>query len=108
MNSAYSKHQLSVPKQQLIELMQLLNFGRIEELPIRNGQPILSPPPRMVRDIKLGGDNAPRPELNARDFLLKTQVVELFRHLEAINNGTVAVLEVKHGLPFKLEVAQAV
>jgi hypothetical protein len=31
-------------------------------------------------------------------------VIELFEHLSKIGNGTVASLQIKHGLPFKLEV----
>jgi hypothetical protein len=87
--------------------MQSLNFGRIEGLAILNGQPVLDPPPRVVREAKFGGDNGPRPEASVAEFLLKAQVVELFQQLDRIGNGTIAVLEIKHGLPFRMLVAEA-
>lgn len=33
-------------------MMQEINFGRIERLIIRDGQPVLDPAPRIIRDIK--------------------------------------------------------
>jgi hypothetical protein len=87
--------------------MQAHNFGRIEGLVVRRGEPVLTPPPRLVREIKFGGENGPRPEAAAADFLLKAQVVELFRQLDRLGDATVEVLEFKHGLPFRLLVADA-
>jgi hypothetical protein len=101
----FSKSELPEGGRRLVELMQRINFGRIENLPVRGGAPVLDPPPRVVREIKIGGDNGPRPEARRQDFPLKEQVTELFAHLEALGDGTVEVLEVKHGLPFRLLVA---
>ncbi|MCX7701854.1 MAG: EF-hand domain-containing protein [Gemmataceae bacterium] len=102
-----SKHDLSARRAALLELMQTINFGRIEGLVIRNGEPVLDPPPRLVREIKFGGENGPRPELHAGNFLLKTQVVELFALLDRQGDGTIDVLEIKHGLPFRMLLAEA-
>jgi hypothetical protein len=99
-----SKASLSEPRRYLVELMQQLNFGRIENLTVRSGEPVLAPPPRVVHEHKFGGDNGPRPEHAAEDFLLKAQVVDLLRFLDRFGDGTIALVEVKHGLPFKLEV----
>jgi hypothetical protein len=99
------KSGLSEGRRRLLELMQALNFGRIEGLPVRGGEPVLEPPPRAVREIKLGGENGPRPEAGRPDFPLKRQVGELFAHLAAVGDGTVEVLEVRHGLPVRLLVA---
>jgi hypothetical protein len=106
-NDLMTKTSLSAPRRQLLETMQRLNFGRIEDLEIRNGEPMFSPAPRIVQDIKLGGENGPRPELDAADFVLKSQVAEFFGHLSRIRNGSVEAIEVKHGLPFKLVVEMA-
>jgi hypothetical protein len=88
--------------------MQSLNFGRIERLPVRDGEPILDPPPRIIREFKFGAENGPRHELAAGDFLLKGQVVELFKHFAALGTATIEVLEVKNGLPFRMLVAEHV
>lgn len=102
--NATLKSALPDPRRHLLELMQNVNFGRIENLPVRGGQPVLDPPPRIVREIKIGGDNGPRAELGANNFVLKAQVVEFFEHLDRLGDGTVVMLEIKHGLPFRLMV----
>ncbi len=102
MVSVPSKATLTSARRRLLEVMQFVNFGRIENLVVRGGEPSLVPLPRIVREVKFGGDNGPRPEAAAGDFKLKAQVVELFRELERLGDGTVEVLEVKHGLPFRL------
>jgi hypothetical protein len=93
---------LSISKQRRLRLMQKINFGRIEGLQVRAGEPSFDPAPRVVQDIKLGGENGPRPELAHEDFSLRTQVSELFEHLSHLGDGSVAMIEVKHGLPFRL------
>ena len=105
MSCSSPKSELTAGRRRLVELMQRLNFGRVEQMPVRRGEPALDPPTRVVREVKFGGDNGPRPEARRDDFLLKAQVREFFAHLDALGDGVVAVLEVKHGLPFKMEVA---
>ena len=101
-----TKSAMSEPRKKLVESMQALNFGTIENLLIRHGDPILDPPPRIIRDIKLGGENGPRQELQKHDFLLKQEIVELCEHLDTIRNGTVCLI-VKHGIPFRVLVEQS-
>lgn len=97
-----SKADLPEPRRKLIELMQAINFGRIEGLAICEGWPVLDPRPTIVREHKFGGENGPRPELAAEDFLLKQQVVELFSCFDEMQNGVIDVLDIKHGLPFRM------
>jgi hypothetical protein len=103
MKTCLAKTALPEPRKRLIEVLQTLNFGRIEDLLIRDGNPVLDPMPRIVREHKFAGENGARPELDARDFVLKAQVVDLFRLLDDIRDGTIAMLTVKHGLPFHAE-----
>ncbi|GIW80428.1 MAG: hypothetical protein KatS3mg105_2235 [Gemmatales bacterium] len=102
-----SKHDLSARRAGLVELMQRINFGRIESLAVLDGDPVFDPPPRIVREVKFGSENGPRPEVDANNFLLKTQVVELFQHFDQLGTGTIDVIEVKHGLPFRMIVSEA-
>ena len=101
--NATTKSALSPDRRRLVELMQEVNFGHIENLIIRNGQPVFDPEPRVVYETKFGAaENGPRPELAAGDFRLKTQHLELFEQLDELGGATVEKLEIKHGLPFRL------
>ena len=86
--------------------MQQINFGRIERLGIKAGEPVFDPPPKIVREVKFGGDNGPRPEMNNDDFALKAQVMDLFQQFDAISSGQIDLIEVKHGVPFRMLVGQ--
>jgi hypothetical protein len=102
-----TKRDLSPRRRSLVEYMQEKNFCTIYDLPIVDGEPVLSPMPRVVREFKFPGENGPRPELDLDDFPLKPQVVQLFACFEEIRDGTIAVIEVKHGLPFRMLVTEA-
>lgn len=82
--------------------MQEINFGRIERLEIKNGDPVFDPAPKIVREVKFGGENGPRPEVNGADFALKAQVLDLFLQMDGISSGQIAQIEIKHGLPFRM------
>jgi hypothetical protein len=92
--------------ERLVRLMQELNFGQVRDLVVRDGEPVFDPPPRVVREVKFGGENGPRPEVAKGDFALKAQVRELLAQLEALGDGLVECIEVKHGLPFKMTVEE--
>ncbi len=101
-----NKASLSPARRQLLELLQQINFGRLESLEVRDGQPVLSPRPLVAREHKFGGENGPRPELTSPDFALKQQVVELFEFFDEMQDGVIDVLEIKHGLPFRMVVRE--
>lgn len=101
-----TKAALSPARRHLLELLQQVNFGRIESLAVRDGEPILAPCPNVCREHKFGSENNPRHELNSTDFLLKQQVVELFAFFDHLQNGVINVLEIKHGLPFRMIVTE--
>jgi hypothetical protein len=107
MVSVLTKSSLTPARRRLVERLQQLNFGRVEGLLVRGGEPVFGPATRVVREIKFGGENAPRPERGLGDFLVKAQVAELLRCLSEIGDGVIDVLEVKHGLPFRLILAEA-
>jgi hypothetical protein len=94
-------------RRDLLELMQEANFARIEGLQVRDGDPVVKPRPRVIQEIKFCAENGPRPERGIADFTLKKQVIELFALFDEMQNGTIDLLEVKHGLPFRVLVANA-
>ena len=101
-----TKQELSKPQRTLVELMQRINYGRIERLVVRHGEPVLTPPPRIIREIKFGGENGPRTEVGKPDFTLKAQVRDMFAQLEALGDGVIPCLEIQRGLPFRMTVEE--
>ena len=103
--STPTKSALTPARKRLVELMQKIHFGRVEGIDVADGEPILSPKPRVVRTFKCGGDNGPRPESALGDFPLKRQIVDLMTLLDEVGDGRIALVEVLHGLPHRVEVA---
>jgi hypothetical protein len=97
------KSKLSARWQRLVELMQTINFGRIEDLRFCSGEPMFDPPPRVIRKIKPGSDNGPRKETSLQDFHLKRHITELLIAFADENDLKVSI-EVKAGLPVTAEV----
>jgi len=100
---APSVQSLTSARRELIALFQRLNFGRVEGLVVRDSEPVLDPPPRVTKEFKFGGDNAPRPEAGLQDFVLKNQHRDLFQVFDDLGNGVVPVITVQNGLPFRAE-----
>jgi hypothetical protein len=103
-----NKSHLTTQKQRLIELMQDINFGRITNLLVCNGEPEFTPDTVIEREIRLCGQNGPRPERERDDFALKQEVVALFEQFTRLGSGTIRELSIKHGLPFLMRIEQRV
>jgi hypothetical protein len=77
-------------------------FGRIENMRVLAGQPILDRDVRIVEVVRLGSQNTTN-EVASEEYELKRPVRDLFDRLARLDNGTVLRLEFRHGLPFALE-----
>lgn len=101
-----NKKRLSVPQRRIIEQCQTINFGWIT-FRIKDGQPDLDYPWPTRQTVKLaGGQNGPRPESSSADFELRKEQVALLTHLSQLSDGASVTVEVKHGLPFLIEIEQ--
>jgi hypothetical protein len=86
--------------------MQQLGFGRFEYLQIRGGELVLNPWPVAVRDIKFAAAaNCAKPSDATSD--LRPQVAELFEYVRDVDAGEIRELQVRHGLPFSMEIELA-
>jgi hypothetical protein len=99
------KRSLPLTHRRLVELMQRLNFGRITFC-VRAGVPDALKPFRTVRTVKPAGENGPRPETHCMDFEIRKEVVTLMEQVAQAADGALVTVEVKHGLPFLIEVAE--
>ena len=98
-----TKSSLSAAQAQLVELLQAVNFGRLESLLVSRGQPTFDPPPRVIQRLKFGGENGPRAEVGYGDFRLKHGVVELLELISGIEQGEIRTIEIRFGLPCTVE-----
>ena len=86
--------------------MQRLGFGRFEYLQIRAGELVLDPWPATVRDFKFAAppNTGKSAEPNSE---LRQQVAEFFAYVRDVDAGEIRELEVRHGLPFSMEIELA-
>lgn len=91
----------------IVEAMHKRSFGRFLNLVVRNGEPVIDPPPTIITTWKFGAqDNGPRPEARLANYALKGQFLELFRVFDSLRNGVIDVLEFQHGTPFRMELTE--
>jgi len=89
-----------------IAAMQQLGFGLFEALQIRGGELVLDPSPVTVRHVKFG-----TPATTGRTFggksELRQQIAEFFAYVREVDAAEIRTLEIRHGLPFSMEVELA-
>jgi len=89
-----------------IAAMQQLGFGLFEFLQIRSGELVLTPGPATVRHIKFGTPaTSGRTSEGASE--LRQQIAEFFAYVREVGAGEIRTLEIRHGLPFAMEIELA-
>jgi hypothetical protein len=94
--------QLSASRQVLVRLCQDINFGQIQNLHVRNGDPVWDPAPMVLSEVRLDIEQAPRPEGELPDFKLSSQIERLMRRLDQLRDGRIERIEVREGIPRRL------
>jgi len=105
-----SQDQLSISEAQkrLLQLMHEVHYGKIEDLVISGGEPVLGLNVKVLRDVKLSGECSRKPILADRDYLDKPQVVEMLRQFRRLGDGVVQLVEIHDGLPFRIHIVEMV
>jgi hypothetical protein len=98
------KSTLSPARRRVIELMQDVHFGTIENLRIRSGEPQFEPPPLGTRDFVLGKFERGHPARVLSDFHLKDALVDLFELFDREQNIDIDRLTIQAGLPLRVRV----
>ena len=98
---------LSSSERHFVDAMNSLGFGRFESLRIECGELILSPWPTTVRTVKFGLDPATLRSA-PNEFTLKAQAAEFFEYVRGVDTGEIRCLEVRHGLPFGMEIERRI
>ena len=99
MKQAKRFSQLSAPRQALVRLLQSVNFGYLEGLEVRSGEPVFNPAPTVFVEVKLDAGNEPRPEMDLTDFELGNEVIRLVEQLDELGDGNIERIDVRYGIP---------
>jgi hypothetical protein len=87
--------------------MAEIGFGRLESVQIERGEVKFNPAPRTIRQLKFGAADQPaQSQLAPAQYSLKRPVADLIEFLRATQHGEIRRLEVRHGLPFSMEIEQ--
>jgi hypothetical protein len=95
-----TKRSLDPAQLKLVEAIEELGWGRIEQIPICDGSPWLEAAAQTIREIKLGSKTESF-ERSQADHTLKAEFDQLLDQLLELGDGLVDV-EIRHGIPFKL------
>jgi hypothetical protein len=90
--------ELSAPRQTLVRLCQSVNFGQIRGLEVRDSDPVFSPPPEVLFEVKLDSDVVSRPEIDLEDFVLPAEFCRLMERLDNLKTATIEQVEVRGGV----------
>ncbi len=107
MSRPTSTRDLRPSERAFVAAMSDLGFGRFEYLRVERGELVLDPWPTVIRDVKFGSQDPGCAKIPPAEFELKPQVAELFKYVRAVHAGEIRTLEVKHGLPFSMEIEMA-
>lgn len=99
-NVALRLEELSPSRKALVRLMKQVYNGFIYKLPVIAGEPVLDPMPAYTFIIRFPIKSR---KVTAPDFALKQQVLDLFETFNSHQDLLVLRLEIKEGLPFKVE-----
>lgn len=95
---------LSPEWQSFVREMQFLNFGYFINLGISyDGEPIHLDDSETIETHRFPGMHEDRPECRLEDFILPAEVVDLIAVVEEIPCRRIRKLQVRHGLPFQVE-----
>ncbi len=98
------KSSLSPARQELVDRMCRIRFGRIKALEVRDGEPVIGADSKVFADRTFGRDERGAESPAGNDFSLKRQHIELFEAFDRIGSGRIEFLDVTHGLPFRIRV----
>ena len=84
-----------------------LSSGRLDFMRIQCGELVLDPAPTVMQVLKFGSAQWQSPSRCA-DFELKESLAELFEYIRGTDDGAIRCLEVRHGLPFSMEIEQRI
>ncbi|MDD5698395.1 MAG: hypothetical protein PHH77_07235 [Victivallaceae bacterium] len=100
------KNELSVSQWKLLELMRQVGYGRINNLMVEKGDPVISPESSIERDLKLDAEDIRIK--TADDSPLKKKTIKCFDQLGKIKDGFIRKIEIRGGLPIQIQTIEKI
>lgn len=100
------KNELSISQQKLLELMRQVGYGRINNLTVENGEPVLCLESSIERDLKLEAEDI-RIKMTD-DSQLKKKIIKCFDRLGEIEDGFIRKIEIRGGLPIQIQTIEKI
>lgn len=97
---------LSVLERSFFVAMKNLGYGRFESVAIKGGSMVLAPWPKTIRQVRFDSRETTAIRAPMGDFELQRPVAEFFAYVRSIKDGVIAHLEVRHGMPFGMELPE--
>jgi hypothetical protein len=99
---------LSANRQTFIRVCQGIGHGQINCLAVREAQPVFTEHTEVLIDLKLDGDESPRPEQQLDDYVLRAELVRLFCKFDELRDGLIQRVEIRAGIPRRIVVRTSV
>lgn len=99
---------ISQPRRELLRLIESIGFGRIENLTIRSGDPVLDPMPDICHDRKFGMGAGAKDRRIRDTGVMKNHVKDFLSDLDSFKDATVLYLDIQDGLPSKMRIKSEV
>ena len=93
---------LSGPRQALLRLFQTINFGHVDGLEVRGGEPVFNPAPLVFIELKLDAEDDRREEHDLGNFDLRAEALRLLVELDGLGDGTIERIDVRYGIPRRM------
>ncbi len=90
--------------QRLFIGMQRINFGRIEGLEIKGGEPLFEPPPIVKEDLALEKEEFTSHHHNSTGFVLKKMQRRLWEWCQQAGDITIEKITVANGMPMHVTI----
>ena len=98
--SPCSSEELTEAERRLLEICQEIQFGRLIDLHVEQGQPLLGSCLTVERDHKYGScEQVTRP--SGDHYMLKAQQRDFIERLRATEDLQIMRVQIQHGLPFR-------
>ena len=99
-----ARSSISPARQHLVEVMQELGDGHVESLDVEDGEPVLDPPPLVVKTIVLDRETAPGQAPPNGDIVMSDPTARLFRLFDQFRSLRVIRLDVRDGRMCRMDI----